>query len=187
MNNTILFFTSIYFNYSLIELIITCLSITLLLLVISPSILILLDYDLLFIPGCIVYSIGYQWAWKLNIHLVPTGSTCIDEYLIPIGYIVSKYLLLINTASIIIPLYSIIRWFLLSYDVIHSIGFYSFGIKLDAIPARINITTSLRAIIKGEYRGFCFELCGQGHSLMILGSYFGIDIYNGINLFYYSD
>lgn len=78
--------------------------------------------------------------------------------------------LLINNESVLLPLYSIIKLFLLSYDVIHSITYYSLGIKIDAIPARINITNSIRPLIKGEYRGYCFELCGQGHSIMILTS-----------------
>lgn len=67
-------------------------------------------------------------------------------------------------------MYSVVRWFLLSYDVIHSIGFYSLGIKIDAIPSRINVSSSLRPLFIGEYRGFCFELCGQGHSLMLVSN-----------------
>jgi heme/copper-type cytochrome/quinol oxidase subunit 2 len=39
---------------------------------------------------------------------------------------------------------------------------------MDAIPARINVTQSLRPLFKGEYRGFCFESCGQGHAVMLL-------------------
>ena len=52
--------------------------------------------------------------------------------------------------------------------MIHSLGFYSFGIKIDAIPGRINLVSTLRSINKGEHRGFCFELCGQGHFTMLL-------------------
>ena len=73
-----------------------------------------------------------------------------------------------NNSCLIIPVYSIIRYYLLSYDVIHSIGFYSLGIKIDAIPSKINVSSSLRPLFKGEYRGFCYELCGQGHSLMLI-------------------
>ena len=46
-------------------------------------------------------------------------------------------------------------------------GFYSYGIKIDAIPGRINIAFTLHSLFKGEYRGFCYELCGQGHAAMI--------------------
>ena len=58
----------------------------------------------------------------------------------------------------------------MSYDVIHSVGFYSIGIKVDAIPTKLNITSSIRTLKKGQYRGFCFELCGYGHTSMLLTS-----------------
>lgn len=58
----------------------------------------------------------------------------------------------------------------MSYDVIHSVGFYSVGIKMDAIPAKINLSQSIRTLQKGQYRGFCFELCGNGHTSMLLSS-----------------
>ena len=64
---------------------------------------------------------------------------------------------------ILLPLYSFVRLIVYSFDVIHTLGIYSWGIKIDAIPGRINITTTLRLLNKGEYRGKCFELCGQGH------------------------
>ena len=60
--------------------------------------------------------------------------------------------------------------YVVAIDVIHSLGFYTFGIKIDAIPGRINLATTLRSLMKGENRGFCFELCGQGHSTMPLMS-----------------
>ena len=61
--------------------------------------------------------------------------------------------------------------------MIHSLGFYCFGIKIDAIPGRINLASTLRSLFKGEHRGFCFELCGQGHSsMLIVGLILEIDI-----------
>ena len=69
---------------------------------------------------------------------------------------------------ILLPIYSFIRLFVYSFDVIHTLGFYSWGIKIDAIPGRINLGTTLRLLWKGEYRGKCFELCGQGHLSMLL-------------------
>jgi cytochrome c oxidase subunit 2 len=68
----------------------------------------------------------------------------------------------------IIPLYSIVKIYCISFDVIHSFGINSFGIKIDSIPGQINLAATIRAIIKGEHRGFCYELCGQGHSSMLL-------------------
>jgi len=67
-----------------------------------------------------------------------------------------------------LPILSSIRFFVYSYDVIHSLGIYSFGIKIDAIPGRFNNTSTIRTFIKGEYKGFCFELCGYGHTSMLI-------------------
>ena len=59
---------------------------------------------------------------------------------------------------------------LCSFDVIHTLGIYSWGVKIDAIPGRINAATTIRLLNKGEYRGKCFELCGQGHLSMAIAS-----------------
>ena len=97
---------------------------------------------------------GYQWTWPITLrHLkFPTN------YLFDIN----QYILL--------PLYSYVRLFVLSFDVIHSLGIYSWGIKIDAIPGRINLATTLRLLCKGEHRGKCFELCGQGHLSMVIAA-----------------
>ena len=72
---------------------------------------------------------------------------------------------LFNTNELILlPLISTIRYYVFSYDVIHSLGIYSFGIKIDAIPGRFNFTTTIQTLIKGEHRGMCYEPCGLGHS-----------------------
>ena len=77
-----------------------------------------------------------------------------------------NYLFEVNT-YLIIPLWSCIKIYCFSLDVIHSLSFYSFGFKIDAIPGRINLTSSLRSLVKGVNRGFCYELCGEQHNTMI--------------------
>lgn len=185
INSCLININSLIFNDSSLELLITLFSIIFLLLIISPALIIILDCDSILIPSIILYSIGYQWAWQFNLYFSSLFITYIDQRIIPFNLLVTiistnmntstststiNTRLLINNESVLLPLYSIIKLFLLSYDVIHSITYYSLGIKIDAIPARINITNSIRPLIKGEYRGYCFELCGQGHSIMILTS-----------------
>ena len=89
------------------------------------------------------------------------------DKIINIEPIIYSYLFDISQ-YILLPIYSFIRLFVYSFDVIHTLGFYSWGIKIDAIPGRINLGTTLRLLWKGEYRGKCFELCGQGHLSMLL-------------------
>jgi cytochrome c oxidase subunit 2 len=49
--------------------------------------------------------------------------------------------------------------------VIHSFAVPSFGIKMDAIPGRIN-ETWFKAEREGVYYGQCSELCGKDHAFM---------------------
>jgi cytochrome c oxidase subunit 2 len=50
-------------------------------------------------------------------------------------------------------------------DVIHSFAVPSFGVRIDAIPGRIN-DTWFKATREGMYYGQCSELCGVNHSFM---------------------
>ena len=58
--------------------------------------------------------------------------------------------------------------YVVAIDVIHPLGFYTFGIKIDAIPGRINPATTSRSLMKGENRGFRSESRGQGHATTLL-------------------
>jgi cytochrome c oxidase subunit 2 len=49
--------------------------------------------------------------------------------------------------------------------VIHAFAVPSFGIKIDAIPGRLN-ETWFKAEREGMYYGQCSELCGQAHAFM---------------------
>ena len=53
--------------------------------IISPALIILMDYDLIIIPSYIIYALGLQWAWQFNIIFQPLNlgfdSYC-DHYII---------------------------------------------------------------------------------------------------------
>jgi cytochrome c oxidase subunit 2 len=69
---------------------------------------------------------------------------------------------------LLLPCFLGFRFLIFSFDVIHSLGFYSLGFKMDAIPGRINYSFELSTLFKGEHRGFCYELCGTSHSSMLI-------------------
>jgi cytochrome c oxidase subunit 2 len=50
-------------------------------------------------------------------------------------------------------------------DVIHAFAVPAFGIKIDAVPGRLN-ETWFRADREGIYYGQCSELCGRDHAFM---------------------
>ncbi|MDI7861431.1 cytochrome c oxidase subunit II [Rhizobiaceae bacterium n13] len=53
-------------------------------------------------------------------------------------------------------------------DVIHAFAMPSFGIKIDAVPGRLN-ETWFRADREGLFYGQCSELCGKDHAYMPIG------------------
>jgi len=89
-----------------------------------------------------------------------------------------KYLLgegaLIRNLSVDVPLSVYmglpLRFLTTAMDVLHSFAVPSLGIKMDAVPGRLN---SCDVVIEREgiYYGQCSELCGQGHGFMPVSLY----------------
>jgi len=68
-------------------------------------------------------------------------------------------------AWLILPVGVDIRLLVTGMDVIHSFSVPAFGVKVDAIPGRINALT-FNVLEIGVYYGQCSELCGINHSFM---------------------
>lgn len=68
-------------------------------------------------------------------------------------------------SSLYIPVEKQIRFIITSNDVIHCFAVPSLGIKLDAVPGRLN---QVLCVIKrvGNYYGQCSEICGVDHGFM---------------------
>jgi cytochrome c oxidase subunit 2 len=66
---------------------------------------------------------------------------------------------------ILVPIDTTIRVIVTSADVIHSFGIPSLGVKIDAIPGRLN-ETSFFINRPGVFYGQCSELCGVLHGFM---------------------
>lgn len=67
--------------------------------------------------------------------------------------------------EMVVPVNKVIRVQTTASDVIHSFAVPSFGIKIDAIPGRLN-ETWFKAEREGVYYGQCSELCGKNHAFM---------------------
>jgi len=65
----------------------------------------------------------------------------------------------------VVPVGKIVRVQVTGADVIHKFTVPSFGIKIDAIPGRLNETWFM-AEREGIYYGQCSFICGQNHSYM---------------------
>ncbi len=63
--------------------------------------------------------------------------------------------------NVVLPVDTNVRLQVTAGDVIHSWGVPAFGIKIDAIPGRLN-EAWFNVKKPGVYYGQCYELCGQG-------------------------
>jgi cytochrome c oxidase subunit 2 len=67
--------------------------------------------------------------------------------------------------EMVVPVNKVVRVQVIGADVIHSFSVPSFGIKIDAIPGRLN-ETWFKAEREGMYYGQCSQLCGRDHAFM---------------------
>lgn len=67
--------------------------------------------------------------------------------------------------EIVVPVNKVVRVQVTGADVIHSFAVPSFGIKIDAVPGRLN-ETWFKATKQGMFYGQCSELCGKDHAFM---------------------
>jgi cytochrome c oxidase subunit II len=67
--------------------------------------------------------------------------------------------------DVVVPVNTTVRLLVTASDVIHAFAMPSFGIKVDAIPGRLN-EIWFRAEREGIFYGQCSELCGKDHAYM---------------------
>eukprot|EP00882_Tetradesmus_deserticola_P001771 GHRQ01001903.1.p2 GENE.GHRQ01001903.1~~GHRQ01001903.1.p2 ORF type:complete len:157 (+),score=92.96 GHRQ01001903.1:180-650(+) len=73
--------------------------------------------------------------------------------------------LLDTDERLVLPTNSLIRLLVTSSDVIHSWAVPSLGVKIDAIPGRLNqVWVTIQR--PGVFYGQCSELCGANHAFM---------------------
>nr|YP_010400257.1 cytochrome c oxidase subunit II [Tenguella granulata]UQS75956.1 cytochrome c oxidase subunit 2 [Tenguella granulata] len=111
-----------------------------------------------------VKSIGHQWYWSYEYSDFP--SIEFDSYMIPTNELdPGDFRLLEVDHRMVLPTQTDIRVLVTSADVIHSWTVPSLGVKVDAVPGRLN---QLGFFIKypGVFYGQCSEICGANHSFM---------------------
>ncbi|UEM12211.1 cytochrome c oxidase subunit II [Bradyrhizobium barranii subsp. barranii] len=67
--------------------------------------------------------------------------------------------------EMVVPVNKVIRVQVTGADVIHAFALPAFGVKIDAIPGRLN-ETWFKATKTGMFYGQCSELCGKDHAFM---------------------
>lgn len=148
----------IFFENHKLEFIWTLIPLFILTFIAFPSIKILYiieenDYSIT------VKIIGHQWYWRYE---YPRLEISFNSY---IRTEINTFRLLDVDNRTILPTLSKIHLIITSDDVIHSWAIPSLGLKIDAIPGRLNNLNILRKNT-GLYFGQCSEICGANHRFM---------------------
>nr|AFI23489.1 cytochrome c oxidase subunit II [Peloridium hammoniorum] len=147
-----------------LEILWTLMPIFILLFITFPSLKLLYLLDEIKVPVFTLKIMGHQWYWSYEYS--DFSNFEMDSYLKPQSNpSIKDYRLLDVDNQIIAPLQTQIRIIISSYDVLHSWTIPSLGIKVDAIPGRLN-QSSMFMKRPGLFFGQCSEICGLNHSFM---------------------
>lgn len=109
--------------------------------------------------------------------VIPETTIKFDSYMIHEAELNTGDLRLLKTdMPLFLPKNTHIRLLITSSDVLHSWAVPSFGVKVDAVPGRLN-QTSLYLKNTGTFYGQCSELCGVNHAFMPIEVYVVNPIY----------
>jgi cytochrome c oxidase subunit 2 len=111
-----------------------------------------------------IKATGKQWYWTYS--YPDSGNFEFDSLMVADKDLKpGQPRLLAVDNEMVVPVNKVIRVQTIGADVIHSFAVPSFGIKIDAIPGRLN-ETWFKAPKEGVYYGQCSELCGRDHAFM---------------------
>jgi cytochrome c oxidase subunit II len=146
-----------------IEILWTVIPVVILVSVAVPSFR-LLFYQLKVPPADItVKATGKQWFWSYS---YPDSKFEFDSLMVQDKDLkAGQPRLLAVDNDMVVPVNKVVRLLVTGADVIHSFSVPSFGIKIDAIPGRLN-ETWFKAEREGIYYGQCSQLCGRDHAFM---------------------
>jgi cytochrome c oxidase subunit 2 len=114
-------------------------------------------------PDLTITATGNQWYWTYE---YPDHGITFDSIMVPEADLKEgQPRLLTVDREVVVPVNKNVIVGLKSNDVIHDWALPSFGVKLDAVPGRLQ-STWFRAEREGVYYGQCSELCGRNHAFM---------------------
>lgn len=116
-------------------------------------------------PDLTIRAIGKQWFWTYQ--YPGNGNFQFDSLGLSDADAAKKgepRLLGVDNV-VVVPVNQVVKVQTTGADVIHSWAVPAFGVKMDAIPGRLN-ETWFKATAEGTYYGECSELCGARHAFM---------------------
>jgi cytochrome c oxidase subunit 2 len=167
---------------ALIEVVWTAVPVMILVAIAFPSLNLL--YKQMEIPESevTIKAIGNQWFWSYE---YPDYEIAFDSLMVGAGHrsydammnteagreeaktygITRENFLLRTDTAVVVPVDTVVKVQMTANDVIHAWTVPSFGVKMDAIPGRLN-ELWFKAEKIGTFYGQCSELCGTNHAYM---------------------
>nr|QFZ89493.1 cytochrome oxidase subunit II [Lumbricillus semifuscus] len=147
-----------------VETVWTILPALILLVLALPSLRILYITDEVSQPSLTIKTIGHQWYWSYE--YTDFMNVEMDSYMLPTSDLApGDYRLLEVDNRMVIPMQLEIRMLITAADVIHSWTVPALGVKVDAVPGRLN-QIGFTTTQPGVFYGQCSEICGANHSFM---------------------
>jgi len=110
-----------------------------------------------------VKATGKQWFWSYS---YPDSKFEFDSLLVQEKDLKKDQPRLLTVDNeMVVPVNKVVKVLTTGADVIHSWAVPAFGVKIDAIPGRVN-ETWFKAERTGTFRGQCSQLCGRDHAFM---------------------
>ncbi len=118
-------------------------------------------------PGLTIKATGVQWNWEYD--YVDYDGADYSSFMLNeeerLAQKPDEPRLLAADFDLVIPVDTTVRVQVTATDVIHAFAVPSFGVKIDAVPGRLN-ETWFNVRKTGMFYGQCSELCGKDHAFM---------------------
>jgi cytochrome c oxidase subunit 2 len=149
---------------TLLEVVWTAVPVLILVIIAIPSFKLLYFMDVAPETELTIKATGHQWYWSYE--YPDNGNFTFDAYMIATSDLTADQLRLLETDNrIVVPVKTNILIQTTATDVLHSWTVPQFGVKVDAVPGRLN-QLWINVDEPGTYYGQCSELCGVNHGFM---------------------
>jgi cytochrome c oxidase subunit 2 len=140
-----------------------------------PSFILLYAVDVMVDSSITIKAIGKQWYWNYELEFPFLNSDdfkinfkrrIFDSYMLNLGDLFFGQLRNLEVdQALLIPLKTHVDLVVTADDVLHSFALPSLGVKVDAVPGRLN---HMGVFVErpGIFHGQCSELCGANHAFM---------------------
>jgi cytochrome c oxidase subunit 2 len=149
---------------TMIEVVWTVVPVIILVVIAIPSFRLLYLEQTIPEPDITIKTTGYQWYWSYE--YPDQDGMVFDSIMLRDDELAEgQPRLLAVDNPMVVPVGATVKMLVTAADVLHNWAMPAFGVKMDAVPGRLN-ETWFRAEKEGIYYGQCSELCGRDHAFM---------------------